>query len=140
LIKSILRKDLPVGITEWNEYCCNDSGWTSAPGYSQYVTDALKSMIAAHTDFANEFTLYNHGGSGDSNLDMFDPSGQPRPEYDVMKSMIAEYSSGVSSSSHPALTGSTITPTNDMNATDSLSRSPSFETPAPLAHPGPRYG
>jgi hypothetical protein len=140
LIKSILRKDLPVGITEWNEYCCNDSGWTSAPGYSQYVTDALKSMIAAHTDFANEFTLYNHGGSGDSNLDMFDPSGQPRPEYDVMKSMIAEYSSGVSSSSYPALTGSTITPTNDMNATDSLSRSPSFETPAPLAHPGPRYG
>ncbi len=103
LIKSILGKNLPVGITEWNEYSDNNSNWTSDPVFARFVTAALNSIIAAHTDFANEFTLYNHGGSGDSDLDMFDPSGQPRPEYDVMKSMIAEYSSGVSSSSPPRL-------------------------------------
>lgn len=97
IIKNILGKDLPVGITEWNEHCCNESNWTSDPGFSQYVTDSLNSMIAARTDFANEFTLYNSGGLTDENLDMFDASGQPRPEYTIMKSMIAEYSAGVSS-------------------------------------------
>lgn len=49
-------------------------------------------MIAAHTDFASEFTLYNSGGLDDQDLDMFDASGQPRPEYTVMRSMIAKYS------------------------------------------------
>lgn len=83
---------MPVGITEWNEYCCNESNWTSDPGFSQYVTDSLNSMIAAHTDFASEFTLYNSGGLDDQDLDMFDASGQPRPEYTVMRSMIAKYS------------------------------------------------
>ena len=146
IIKNILGKDLPVGITEWNKYCCNGSDWTSAPGFSQYVTDSLNSMIAAHTDFANEFTLYNHGGSGeDDNLDMFDANGQPRPEYTVMKNMLAEYSSGVSSSSTPALTRSTITPTNDMSPMDSLSPSPTPETltldePPGVAPPGILHG
>ncbi len=110
LIKSILGKNLPVGITEWNEYSGNNANWTSDPGFAHFVTAALNSMIAAQTDFANEFTLYNHGGSGDSGLDMFDASGKPRPEYSAMKSMIAEYSSGVTSLSPPALTGSTLIP------------------------------
>lgn len=90
-IKSILGYNLPVGVTEWNEYCCNGSNWTANANFAQFFTDTLNGMIAAHTDFANEFTLYNHGGSGDDNLDMFDTSGNPRPEYTIMKNMIQQY-------------------------------------------------
>jgi hypothetical protein len=97
LAKSILGYELPVGITEFNVDCCNSFNADDAAFETRYFTAAYNGLIAAHADFATVFDSLNHGGN--SELDMFDASTQPRGVYTVIKNMIAQYSTVASSPS-----------------------------------------
>jgi lysophospholipase L1-like esterase len=95
MVRSILGKDLPVGVSEWNY----DPG-NPPPAYgddasfiTQFTTDALHSMAQAGTAFACQFDAANYSGSG--GLDMFDvTTNQPKPQYYAFKALIQQYQAG----------------------------------------------
>jgi lysophospholipase L1-like esterase len=95
LVQTILGKDLPIGITEWNY----DPG-NPPPTYgddpkfiTQFSTNALNSMAEAGVAFACEFDAASYSGYG--RLDMFDVNtNQPKPQYFAIKSLIAQYRTG----------------------------------------------
>ena len=92
LVKEILGKELPVGISEWNY----DPG-NPPPAYgdnasfiTQFTTSAIKSMIAAGVAFACQFDAASYGGYG--RLDMFSvATDQAKPQYYALASMIKQY-------------------------------------------------
>jgi lysophospholipase L1-like esterase len=99
LVKSILGKDFPVGITEWNF----DPG-NPPPSYgddSNFITSftqtALRSMLQAGVSFACQFDAASYAGYG--HLDMFNvETGAPKPQFSAIKSIIAQYRPAQSSS------------------------------------------
>ena len=92
LVREILGKDIPVGITEWNY-----NPGTPPPAYgddsnfiTRFSTDALRSMALAGVAFACQFDIASYGGYG--RLDMFDfETNQPKPQYYAMRNLIQLY-------------------------------------------------
>lgn len=91
LVELILRKNLPIGITEWNF----DPG-NPPPAYGDnqnfimaFSTRALQSMIQAGVTFACQFDAASFAGYG--HLDLFDRYGNPKAQYYVIKDLIATY-------------------------------------------------
>ncbi|MBV9711154.1 MAG: hypothetical protein JO011_09605, partial [Ktedonobacteraceae bacterium] len=97
-VRSILGKDLPIGISEWNY----DPG-NPPPTYgddpqfiSAFTTIALQSMIQGGVAFACQFDAASYSGYG--RLDMFDlTTNQPKPQYFAMANVIKTYSSSPTS-------------------------------------------
>ncbi len=92
LIQSILGRDLPIGISEWNydpgnpppEYGDN-AGFITA-----FTTSALRSMAQAGVAFACQFDAASFAGYG--RLDMFNVSNDaPKPQYYAIKTLIKQY-------------------------------------------------
>jgi len=92
LVQSILGKDLPVGISEWNY----DPG-NPPPSYgddptfiTQFSTNALHAMAQAGVAFACQFDAASYSGYG--RLDMFNVDTlQPKAQYFAIKALIATY-------------------------------------------------
>jgi lysophospholipase L1-like esterase len=92
LVRQVLGRELPVGITEWNY----DPG-NPPPAYgdntdfmSTFTTRALQAMISAGVAFACQFDAASYGGYG--RLDMFNiSSNTPKPQYFAIKTLIAQY-------------------------------------------------
>lgn len=92
LIKQVLGRELPVGISEWNY----DPG-NPPPAYgddtsfiTRFSTEALKSMVAGGVAFACQFDAASYGGYG--RLDMFDvASGIAKPQFYAISAMIKQY-------------------------------------------------
>ena len=97
-MKSILGKELPVGITEWNYDPRNPppSYGNKAEFITKFTVAAIKSMIAGGVAFACQFDAASYSGYGV--LDMFDvKTGQAKPQFDALASMIKQYKPAVSS-------------------------------------------
>ena len=92
MVRDIVGKDIPVGITEWNY----DPG-NPPPAYGDdahfittFSTDALHSMALAGVAFACQFDIASYSGYG--RLDMFNiETNQPKPQYYAMKGLIQRY-------------------------------------------------
>jgi len=91
LVKNVLGKDLPIGITEWNFDPSNPP-----PAYDEdknfmnsFTKTALQSMIQANVAFACQFDAASYAGYG--HLDMFDRNGHPKAQYYTIKALIATY-------------------------------------------------
>ncbi|MGO8948460.1 MAG: GDSL-type esterase/lipase family protein [Ktedonobacterales bacterium] len=110
LVKQILGKELPVGISEWNY----DPG-NPPPAYgdnasfiTQFTTTAIKSMIAAGVAFACQFDAASYSGYGA--LDMFDiDNDQAKPQYYALASLIKEYRPAAAAKKATSTTSSTST-------------------------------
>jgi hypothetical protein len=99
-VREILGQNLPVGITEWNYNADNPpASYGQDPKFiTQFSISALDSMIQAGLDFANQFDAASDAGFGE--LDMFEfTTGQPKPQYYAIKSLIGHYISALLSSS-----------------------------------------
>lgn len=93
-VRSILGKDLPVGISEWNYDPGNPpASYGQDPQFiTKFTTDALHAMIQAGVAFACQFDAASYSGYGQ--LDMFDISNnQPKPQYYAIKDIIQQYHS-----------------------------------------------
>ncbi len=105
LVRSILGKDIPVGITEWNY----DPG-NPPPSYGddqQFITEftsaALQSMIQGGVAFACQFDAASYSGYG--RLDMFDlATNQPKPQYYAIANVIKIYNPSPTSAAVPTTT------------------------------------
>ncbi len=103
LIRSILGKDLPIGISEWNY----DPG-NPPPDYgddpqfiAKFTATALQSMIQGGVTFACQFDAASYSGYG--RLDMFDlTTNQPKPQYYAIANVIKEYNPSPSSNPIPS--------------------------------------
>jgi hypothetical protein len=92
MVQSILGRDLPVGISEWN-FDAN----TPPPLYgddadfiTRFTVDALHSMAQAGVAFACQFDAASYAGYG--HLDMFQvDTAQPKPQFYAMKDLIQQY-------------------------------------------------
>ncbi len=92
LVHTILGKDLPVGVSEWNF----DPG-NPPPSYSddanfmsQFTTVALTGMAQAGAAFACQFDAASYSGYG--HLDMFDlTNDQPKPQFVAIQKLIQYY-------------------------------------------------
>ncbi len=92
LVRSILGKDLPVGISEWNY----DPG-NPPPSYgddpqfiTRFTTVALTSMMQGGVAFACQFDAADYGGYG--RLDMFNvTTNQPKSQYYAISNVIKLY-------------------------------------------------
>jgi len=92
MVRDILGKDLPVGITEWNYDPGNPPpAYGDDPNFiTRFSTDALHSMALAGVAFACQFDIASYGGYG--RLDMFNvETNQPKPQYYAMKNLIQLY-------------------------------------------------
>lgn len=92
LVQSILGKDIPVGISEWNYDPGNPPpSYGDIPAFiTQFSTQALISMMSAGTAFACQFDAADYGGYG--RLDMFDVSNnKPKPQYYAIANLIQHY-------------------------------------------------
>lgn len=92
LIQSILGKDLPLGITEWNYDPGNPPpAYGDNPGFiTQFTNEALQSMIQGGVTFACQFDAASYAGYG--RLDMFNVyTNTPKPQYFAIKAIIAKY-------------------------------------------------
>ena len=90
-VQSILGKNLPVGISEWN-YDSGDSPTDYGDAFiRQFTSDAFQSMIQAKVDFAAQFDALSYAAYG--GLDMFELNqhGQPKAQYYAIKQIISEY-------------------------------------------------
>src|SRR5450755_326838 len=114
LVRSILGKDLPVGISEWNY----DPG-NPPPAYgddpqfiTSFTTNALHSMIEGGVAFACQFDAADYGGYG--RLDMFNvTTNAPKPQYYAIQNVIKVYApTGTQSQAVPS-------PTTDTNVAGS---------------------
>ena len=92
LVREILGKELPVGISEWNYDPGNPppAYGNNASFITQFTATAIKSMIAAGVAFACQFDAASYGGYG--LLDMFSvATDQAKPQYYALASMIKQY-------------------------------------------------
>lgn len=97
-VRDTLGVNLPVGITEWNYNSDNPpAAYGNDPAFiTQFTTAALHAMMQAGLDFANQFDVASGAGSG--GLDMIDThTGNPKPQYEAIKDVIAQYWPGGSS-------------------------------------------
>lgn len=90
-VNSILGKNLPVGITEWNY----DPG-VPPPNYgddfmTRFTTDALHAMIQSKLDFAAQFDALSYAGYGAQDLFDVEHQAQPKPQYYAIKAVIDAY-------------------------------------------------
>ncbi|MEO7000426.1 MAG: SGNH/GDSL hydrolase family protein, partial [Ktedonobacterales bacterium] len=91
-VKSVLGRDLPVGVSEWNY----DPG-NPPPAYgdktsfiTQFTTRAIQAMIAAGVVFACQFDAASYSGYG--RLDMFNvETGHAKPQFYAMAALIKQY-------------------------------------------------
>lgn len=92
MVQSVLGKDLPVGISEWNfdpnlpppDYG-EDAGFIT-----KFTTEALQSMAQANVAFACQFDAASYSGYG--HLDMFHvDTAQPKPQFYAIKDLIQKY-------------------------------------------------
>lgn len=92
LVQSILGKDLPIAITEWNYDPDNPpaSYGDNADFITKFSNDAIQSMIKANVSIACQFDAASYAGYG--KLDMFNlDTNKPKPQYDAIKSAIQTY-------------------------------------------------
>ncbi len=92
LVQSILGKDIPVGVSEWNYDPGNPPpSYGDIPAFiNQFSTQALVSMMSAGATFACQFDAADYGGYG--RLDMFDVSNNnPKPQYYAIANLIQHY-------------------------------------------------
>ena len=92
LVQSILGKDIPVGVSEWNYDPGNPPpSYGEIPAFiTQFSTQALVSMMSAGAAFACQFDAADYGGYG--RLDMFDVSNnKPKPQYYAIANLIRHY-------------------------------------------------
>jgi Glycosyl hydrolase catalytic core len=92
MVRKVLGKDLPVGITEWNYDPGNPPpAYGDDPNFiTRFSTDALHSMALAGVAFACQFDIASYGGYG--RLDMFNiATNRPKPQYFAMKNLIQFY-------------------------------------------------
>jgi lysophospholipase L1-like esterase len=105
LVQSILGKDLPIGVTEWNFDPSNPPAtYGDDPNFiTQFSSAALQSMAQAGVAFACEFDAASYAGYG--HLDLFDVhnNDQPKPQYYAIKAMIAQYRPSSGKSAHTIL-------------------------------------
>jgi lysophospholipase L1-like esterase len=105
MVKQILGKELPVGITEWNY----DPGTPSATYgndasfITKFTTTAIQSMIAGGVAFACQFDAASYAAYGQ--LDLFNvDNNQAKPQYYALASMIKQYKPASAASASPAAT------------------------------------
>ena len=106
LVTSILGRDLPIGLSEWNYDPRNPppSYGDSADFITKFTTAAIKAMVKGGVAFACQFDAASYSGYG--RLDMIDVNtGLPKPQFDVLASLIKQYKPT------PATSVSTGTPT-----------------------------
>jgi hypothetical protein len=92
MVRSILGRALPVGISEWNF-----DGNNPPPTYkddaafiTKFTIDALHSMAQAGVAFACQFDAASYSGWG--HLDMFQvDTAQPKPQFYALKGLIQHY-------------------------------------------------
>jgi hypothetical protein len=92
MVPSVLGKDLPVGISEWNfdpnlppPAYGDDAGFITT-----FTSEALQSMAEAKVDFACQFDAASYSGYG--HLDMFQvDTAQPKPQFYAIKDLIQKY-------------------------------------------------
>ena len=92
LVTSILGKDLPIGITEWNYDPRNPppSYGGKAEFISKFTQAAIRAMVAGGVAFACQFDVASYGGYG--LLDMFDVNtGKPKPQFTTLAALIKHY-------------------------------------------------
>ncbi|MEO6889405.1 MAG: GDSL-type esterase/lipase family protein [Ktedonobacteraceae bacterium] len=92
LVQSILGKDLPVGISEWNYDPGNPpAAYGDDPTFmTKFTTSALLSMVQAGVSFACQFDAASYSGYG--HLDMFNvATGQAKAQYYALKQQIQAY-------------------------------------------------
>ena len=111
LVKSILGRDLPIGITEWNYDPRNPppSYGAKAEFISKFTEAAIKAMVAGGVAFACQFDVASYGGYG--LLDMFDVNtGRPKPQFTTLAALIKHYKPTVTSTAPPvtSATGPTL--------------------------------
>jgi hypothetical protein len=91
-VQSIVGKNLPIGITEWNY----DSG-NPPPPYgdeaqfiTSFTTNALQAMMQAGVAFACQFDAASYSGYG--RLDMFDvETNRPKVQFNTIASLVKQY-------------------------------------------------
>jgi Glycosyl hydrolases family 39 len=92
VVKNILGKDLPIGITEWNFDPGNppQSYGDKSTFITSFSNAALQSMIQAGVAFACQFDAASFAGYG--HLDMFNINNNaPKAQYYAIKSIIDTY-------------------------------------------------
>jgi hypothetical protein len=88
--KELLGKELPVGVTEWNFDPANPPATygNNADFMTRFTVEAMQAMVRSGAAFACQFDA----ASGTVYLDMFEyRTGEPRPQYYAMKSLIQHY-------------------------------------------------
>ncbi len=92
LVKKILGRELPVGITEWNYEPGNPppAYGNNASFITKFTTAAIKSMISSGVAFACQFDAASYSGYG--LLDMFNvENDQAKPQFYTLASLIKAY-------------------------------------------------
>lgn len=92
MVRTILGRDVPVGVSEWNFDPGNPppSYGDDANFMSQFTTVALTGMAQAGAAFACQFDAASYAGYG--HLDMFDLSNdQPKAQFLAMQKLIQNY-------------------------------------------------
>lgn len=124
LVHSILGKDLPIGITEWNYDPGNPPpAYGNDPKFiSQFTSAALQSMAQAGVAFACQFDVASYSGYGQ--LDMFNlDTNQPKAQFNAMKAFIANMLPSSTVTAQPQATPSqTATPSTGEDAGPLISR------------------
>ena len=129
MVRDILGKDLPVGITEWNYDPGNPPpAYGNDPNFiTRFSTDAIHSMALAGVAFACQFDIASYSGFG--RLDMFNVgTNQPKPQYYAMKQLIQFYRS----SGSPNLATSTSVPALSPTASSLASTGPLISRGKPV--------
>jgi len=97
-VESVLHKNLPIGLTEWNFDPGSNSVLGSNDAFMKQFTEiAINQFISAHLDFANQFDAMSYAGYG--TLDMFNvlwqgPPDQrtvPKAQYYALVQLINKY-------------------------------------------------
>lgn len=89
-VKELLGKDLPIGVTEWNfDPAIPPAAYGNDPDFmTSFTVAAIHAMIRSGVNFACQFDA----ASATVYLDMFEyRTGQPRPQYYALKSLIQYY-------------------------------------------------
>jgi hypothetical protein len=92
MVHSVLGKELPVGISEWNfDPNLPPPAYGDDAGFiTKFTSEALQSMAGAKVAFACQFDAASYGGYG--HLDMFQvDTAQPKPQFYAIKDLIRKY-------------------------------------------------
>jgi hypothetical protein len=91
-VQSVLGKQLPLGITEWNyDPGSHDLDYANDKEFlTRFTTEALQQMIDNKIDFACIFDLASYSAYGQ--LDIFNnETGEPKTQFNVLKDIIKKY-------------------------------------------------